>query len=258
MPIILLQGSTKPDGKKIIKNVGEPEKPQDLRKKPAKQIVENVDDTQPVENQILSPSSSAADDLVQKEIASSMADVIDFKVYRVSRPHFVDGTTTVSLVGGELFYNDDEVRHFTTTKTLETGILKQIQSVNSNIRRDRNKKEKKGAKKLLEEESEDLQKEGAEAKQQFPTLLQKVRAFRGAPAKRRGTKSFVLEKILEDNERFRKVKAGQPLWKQVEPPTPEEIISWAIDYVTVNETSLLNIFIQLEENLKKFEMESTT
>jgi hypothetical protein len=261
MPIIIVQGSTKQDGKKIIKNVGEIEKKKEIKKRPPSRNQQQQQEEGDDEEKKLSPSSSTEEFIPIKDIATNMADVVDFKVYRVSKPHFVDGTTTVNLVGGDLFYNEDEIRHFSTNKTLETGILKQIQSINNN-KKDEKKKRRKGspmkAKDLLiEDEDEDGNSLDSQNKPKLPTLLQKIRAFRHV-SKKRVTKSLVLQRIEDDNERFRKVKAGQSLWKQIQVPTLEETLIWAVEYVNVNESTLIKIFVQLEESLKRFELELTT
>jgi len=153
------------------------------------------------------------------ELAAEMADILDFKVYRVSKPHFVDGTTTVTLIGGDLFYDKD----FTAAKTV-------VQT-----------------KKPAEENVEST-------KAKSSTLLQKLRAYKYNTRKetRSGQKLF-WKKIQADSARIKMMKAGQAISNQMTTPTSDEIFTWAIKYVTNNEETLVNLILELDERIKSFE-----
>jgi hypothetical protein len=154
-----------------------------------------------------------------EELAAEMADILDFKVYRVSKPHFVDGTTTVTLIGGDLFYEKD-------LTAAQTKLI---------------------ANKPSEDEKKTVTNKG-------PTLLQKLRAYKYTAVKdnKDGGKEF-WKRIQADNRRVKNMKAGQNLTTQLHIPTPDEVFQWAINFVNNNETTLISLVIELDENIKTFE-----
>jgi hypothetical protein len=285
MPIIIVQGSTQEQGKKVLKNAGASEKKQFSARESSPFRSEkpidsgdynNEDDLQIRKTDSLSHSSSKESFVPLKDFATNMADVLDFKIYKVSKPHFVDGSTTVALVGGDLFYNDEEGKGFTTTKTLDTGIMKQIQIMN--ISKKVNEKQKTGSRNEKRNDKQgttntvdiDTQKDGRdydksswmdeddrddkEKAVKLPSLLQKIRAFRHVQKKKQD-KSFVLQHVDEDSKRFKRIKAGKSLHDELKEPVIEDVIEWAIRYVKQNEAELVPLFFELEEKIRKYESE---
>eukprot|EP01031_Cornospumella_fuschlensis_P034238 gene34238-41444_t len=151
--------------------------------------------------------------------AFDMEDVVNLKVYRVSKPHFVDGSVKTSLVGDVYYTGEGEQGNQVITNETE-----KTQQVN---------KEK-------------------------ATLLQKIRAFRSqhsVKSKSEG-KSF-LAGIKEDEKRCKMIKAGQSLGKHVKTPTSDEALNWAIKYVNTNEHALVAVFLELAANMKSFDPSNT-
>jgi hypothetical protein len=245
MPIIIVQGSTQEQGKKVVKNAGASEKKNFSaresshfrRELHAETADYNDDDLQIQRVDPLSHSSSKESFVPLKDFATNMADVLGFKIYKVSKPHFVDGSTNVALVGGDLFYNDEESKGFTTTKSLDAGIIKQIQIMNisksvngkQTASRGEKRKEKLGAASTIDI---DTQKDGKDSERsswideddreekesvKLPSLLQKIRAFRHVQKKKQD-KSFVLQHVEEDSKRFKRIKAGKSLHDELKVP----------------------------------------
>lgn len=161
----------------------------------------------------------------KKNNSMDMTDVLDFKVYRISKPNFIDGSTTTTLVGGEQFYDKQELNE--PVDHLATRSIPQNQPNSS-------------SKKSLEK----------------PTLVQQMKAYHYKLRKWDQThrnKHMLINALHDEKEKNIKVKAGQSVIDLTAPPSLEETIRWAVDYVNLHEPTLINQIIEVDEKIKHFE-----
>ncbi|RYH25998.1 hypothetical protein EON65_15050 [archaeon] len=151
--------------------------------------------------------------------AFDMEDVVNLKVYRVSKPHFVDGSVKTNLVGDAYYTGESDQGNVITNES------------QSNNR-------------INEEKA---------------TLLQKIRAFRSQHSVRSKSeaKSF-LAGIKDDEMRCKMIKAGQPLGRHVKVPMFDEALVWAIKYVNTNEYALVAVFLELAAKIKSYDPATAT
>lgn len=146
--------------------------------------------------------------------ASSLREIAEFKVYKVSKPSFIDNSVKTRLVGEDVYYKDEHS-------------LADLQALQSDT----------GAKPT------------ARAPNQ-PSLLQKFRAFRSMhPARVNNSHHSLLTSLRSDEERFKMIKAGQKLALHVEGPTIEGTLKWAVAYVSSNEQILLHLFSEISAKI---------
>lgn len=159
----------------------------------------------------------------RRSVTFDMEDILDFKVYRVSKPNFIDGSMKTKLVGEEVYYNEEQ-SHVDIATVQET-------------------------KKPAAEPDHDQGK---------PTLLQKFRAYRSMhPVRIEKSNNSFLASLHADERRFKMIKAGQSLAGHVHGPTLDETLIWAIQFVTSSEQELVGMFLELAGKLKAFEQSLT-
>jgi hypothetical protein len=204
MPIVVIRGETDHNAKKKIE-----------------QVTANG-----YQSQLSSPSRDSDDDddddddgklKKQQMMALDMDDVLNLKVYKVSKPHFIDGSVKTSLVGGDVYFIEESTAMMIQTKDNSTT----------------------------------KPSEPSEAK---PTLLQKFRAYRDGHPLRSGHPNKGFMGIIRTDELRRKtVKAGQSLIDHVQRPSSEETVAWAIRYVNANEEDMTSSFLRLIQKIKEYE-----
>jgi hypothetical protein len=212
MPIIVLKANDSSFKKKVDLVVRENKGQAAL----LETIVDSDDDNPPHTSH--DPPHSSRRSHGKQSVARNMDDVINLKVYRVSKPHFIDGTVKTTLVGGDVYYNQDEMS----------------EEVQNNLHENKTLKER-----------EQLQK---------PSLLQKFRAFRSQhPLRPKDMQDGFVPSIQADGNRCKYVMAGQILSNHVKGPNSEESLLWAINFVCTNEHTLTTAFLDLAHKLKAYE-----
>jgi hypothetical protein len=156
----------------------------------------------------------------EPEYLRGMDDVLHLRVYKVSQPHFFTGAVTTTLIGGDLFYKEEELE------------------------------DKEHELRLIEEAKEENEVNSPKK----PTLLQQIRAHKYFHRKhKKDTKEF-FQMIRQDGERCKKVKAGSSFYAMItQPMNNEETLTWVIHYVVNNDFNLLENFIALDERIQRFE-----
>lgn len=167
----------------------------------------------------------------QIDLLADMEDVTNLKVYRISKPNFLDGTTTTTLIGGDIFYHQDMIVAPSSANNLSNSESPRKASSISAAATTTNDNKK----------SND------------PTVLQHIRAFKYKSTRKteiNANKSHFIQQIQDNFMRCKLVKAGQPLAKHIKKPSIDDALFWAIEYVCTHEDSLANHLIHLDERIK--------
>ncbi len=164
-----------------------------------------------------SPTSSDDEKEHVSSLTSNMSEVLNLKVYKISKPNFIDGSTTTTLIGGDIFYHEDD----DITKSPRPASDKDIQT----------------------KATDDL-------KPRTASLLQNIRAYKYVSTRFHKDDKSILKAVKENNQRFKMIKAGQSISEHIPHPSIDEVLSWAIDYVNSHEHHLAVHFINLEERIK--------
>eukprot|EP01034_Spumella_vulgaris_P036924 gene36924-45551_t len=89
-----------------------------------------------------------------------------------------------------------------------------------------------------------------------PSVLQKIREMKYT-AKKLNTvhrnQKDILTHVKAATERAKQVKSGHSLGAHLELPTAEMTVDWAVNFVAVNESGLVDLFIQFDASLKDFD-----
>ena len=157
----------------------------------------------------------------QADISSinDMTDVLDLKVYRVSKPNFADSSTTTKLIG-EMFYDHDDVAH---NQKGDTSV----------------KVSKKNPGEIaLVDKLRNLQ---IQTRTKFSGEVQ-----RGA----------ILQRIKETDKQMKLASCGKPLRESLNHPELKSAVAWAIQNVRFfDEDALISDFLKLASDMQTYETE---
>jgi hypothetical protein len=198
MPIIIVQGSKSHPKRKISRN---------------HEALANQDRQKAT---TASDLSNGEDDRIAG-LTANMSEVLNLKVYKVSKPNFIDGSTTTNLIGGDIFYQDED----DTSKIHKPVFDGENQTKSSNL-----------------------------TVSKPPSLLQNIRAYKYVSTRFRKDEKSLLQVVKENNQKFKMIKAGQSITEHIPHPTVDEVLQWAIEYVNSHEHHLASHFIHLEERIK--------
>lgn len=197
--------------------------------------------------------------------AGLMEDVLNLKIFRVSEPNFFTGTTTTTLVGGELFYSHEENEQAKVINAAATrlGIVTigmpvmdnhlAPPSTDNSSAPNSPSQLKDPNKQMSIPPSAAALSDGKPTK--APSLLQNFRALRYKSKKRHvgqeGEK--LVHNILQEHTRTRFIKAGQSLSHHMTKKTTEETLHWVISHVTSKQDDVASLFLKLDEKIMIFE-----
>jgi hypothetical protein len=144
---------------------------------------------------------------------TDMTDILDFKVYRVTKPNFHDNTVAVKQIG-EAFYNvEEEASTPAPTEAPSPTVGPRPPS-------------------MMEK-------------------LQKMQWEQGGPPVR--ARKDVFERVLEIQRRARFIQLGQSLEKHFTAPSIDDCLAWCLKHVLFHGEALLGEVLELDARIKAFE-----
>jgi len=170
-----------------------------------------------------------------------ISELVDIKIYRVSKPNFNDTTYKTKLIG-DFLYPDfinhskfiyDPITNSVTTKQSNEYNRGQTSSSSTNDINNNNNQELSDIDKL---------------QRNLNNLTKQQHKFTKIHRKE------VLLRINDDEkEHLHSIKYGHSIYSSLISPTLEETLVWVIDYVNWNEYNLINKFLLFEEDLKSYQ-----
>lgn len=167
-----------------------------------------------------------------------ISELVDIKIYRISKPNFNDTTYKTKLIG-DFLYPDfinhskfiyDPITNSVTTKQsneYNRGQTSSTSNINNN-----------------NQELSDIDK----LQRNLNNLTKQQHKFTKIHRKE------VLLRINDDEkEHLHAIKYGHSIYSSLISPTLEETLVWVIDYVNWNEYNLINKFLLFEEDLKSYQ-----
>lgn len=171
-----------------------------------------------------------------------ISELVDIKIYRISKPNFYDTTYKTKLIGDFLY--PDFINHSkfiydpitNSVSTKQSNEYNRVQTSSSSSTTNNNDNNNNN------QELSDIDK--LQRNLNNLTKQQHLKIHR----------KEVLSRINDDEkEHLHAIKYGHSIHSSLKPPTLEETLLWAIDYVNWNEYNLIKKFLIFEEDLKSYQ-----